>query len=298
MSEHGNYLRERYIAYLQEDSPRAVKVLVLGFYRLLCVAGYLMADALAPHSSYNSRWQHRNGANPDRVWTMYNGVVPDEFPLPLRGPDVPTVVYMGRIDPLKDLHTLIGAFQLVREKVPRARLRIFGGVPAGNEEYAASCERLISELDLTGAATMEGRVDSPIEAYHAGWVVALTSISEGFPYTVVEAMACGRAVVCTDVGGVAEAVGDAGIVVPPRDVNAVADACVTLLRNHNRRHWLGEAARLRVVENFSAERWLDAYRRLYEGLLSGGPDRDDIPQRPTLRARTDSAQWTLSEVPA
>ena len=53
-------------------------------------------------------------------------------------------------------------------------------------------------------------MDTPVDAYHAGSIVALTSISEGFPYTVVEAMACGRTVVCTNVGGVAEAVADAG----------------------------------------------------------------------------------------
>src|SRR5205823_110234 len=84
-------------------------------------------------------------------------------------------------------------------------------VPAGNEIYADSCTALIAELGLTGAATLEGRVDTPVRAYHAGHVIALTSISEGFPYTVVESMACGRAVVCTNVGGVAGAVAEAGV---------------------------------------------------------------------------------------
>jgi Domain of unknown function (DUF3492) len=78
---------------------------------------------------------------------------------------------------------------------------VFGNTPAGNEAYRDSCVRLIEDLGLTGAAALEGRVDTPVRAYHAGSVVALTSISEGFPYTVVEAMACGRTVVCTNVGG-------------------------------------------------------------------------------------------------
>jgi len=78
-------------------------------------------------------------------------------------------------------------------------------------------------------------------------VVALTSISEGFPYTVVEAMACGRTVVCTDVGGVSEAVGDAGIVVPPRDIAAVADGCLRLLEDDDLRHDLAAKARTRVL---------------------------------------------------
>ena len=203
------------------------------------------------------------------MWTMYNGVAPDEFPVAETEPDVPTIAFMGRVDPLKDLHTLIRAFRIVRERIPEARLRIFGGIPAGNGPYRDSCQALIDELGLTDAASIEGRVETSVEAYHAGSVVALTSISEGFPYTVVEAMACGRTVVCTDVGGVAEAVGDTGIVVAPRDVPAVAEACIELLSDHARRRLLGKAARERVLDNFTLEQSLDAYRRLYERLLAG-----------------------------
>jgi polysaccharide biosynthesis protein PelF len=287
ISEHGIYLRERYLSYLREDASRAVKTLVMSFFRTLNTAGYIAADALAPHSSHNRRWQLRNGANPDRMWTMYNGVAPEEFPTRPGVPGPPTVVYVGRIDPIKDLHTLIRAFSLVHTQVPRARLRIFGGVPKGNEWYGESCQRLIDELGLGEVAVLEGRVPNTVDAYHAGSVVALTSISEGFPYTVIEAMACGRPVVCTDVGGVAEAVGDAGIVVAPGDVIGIAKGCISLLKNHNRSHWLGEAARLRVIENFTLERWLDAYRRLYEN-LSAPSAIDDAPHHLTLRARNGS----------
>jgi glycosyltransferase involved in cell wall biosynthesis len=264
MSEHGIYLRERYLSYVQDDAPHAVKVLVLSFFRTLAGAGYLVADALAPHSSYNRRWQLQNGADPQRMWTMYNGVEPDRFPLAEVEPDEPTIVFMGRIDPLKDLHTLIRAFALVHADMPGARLRIFGGTPAGNEAYADSCRRLIGELGLAGAATLEGRVDSPVEAYHAGSIVALTSISEGFPYTVVEAMACGRTVVSTNVGGVGEAVADTGFVVSPRDAPGFAAACLRLLHDAGLRHRLAAAARERVMALFTLQHSLDAYRVVYE----------------------------------
>ncbi|MEV0718172.1 GT4 family glycosyltransferase PelF, partial [Asanoa sp. NPDC050611] len=216
LSEHGIYLRERYISFLEEDTPHPVKVLVLNFFRCLAGGAYMACDALAPHSGYNRRWQLRNGAEPERMWTMYNGVAPESFPPALEEPAEPTIVFAGRVDPLKDLHTLIRAFAIVREKLPEARLRMFGGTPHGNEAYRDSCLALIDELGLTGAAVLEGRIEDMVEAYHSGSIVALTSISEGFPYTVVEAMACGRAVVCTNVGGVSEAVGDAGFVVAPR----------------------------------------------------------------------------------
>ncbi|SCL27098.1 Glycosyltransferase involved in cell wall bisynthesis [Micromonospora pallida] len=278
LSEHGIYLRERYISYLHDNAPHAVRVLVLSFFRSLAGAAYLISSALAPHSQYNRRWQLHNGGDPERMWTMYNGVDPDEFPPAAGEPDVPTISFMGRIDPLKDLHTLIRAFALVRAEIPTARLRIFGGTPAANKVYHASCEALIDELGLTGHAVLEGRVGSAVEAYHAGNLVALTSISEGFPYTVVEAMACGRPTVCTNVGGVAEAVGDTGFVVAPRDVSAVADACVRLLRDRELRLQLGAVARARVLEKFTLQRSLQAYRDIYEGLAV--PRTGSAPSKP------------------
>ncbi|GAA3348335.1 GT4 family glycosyltransferase PelF [Amorphoplanes nipponensis] len=268
MSEHGIYLRERYIAHLHDDASHPVRVLVLSFFRQLAGAAYLITDVLAPHSMYNRRWQLHNGADPDRMWTMYNGVEPEEFPAATTEPELPTISYMGRVDPLKDLHTLIRAFALVRAEIPEARLRIFGGTPAVNRIYHESCERLITELGLTGAAVLEGRVGNAVDAYHAGSIVALTSISEGFPYTVVEAMACGRPTVCTNVGGVAEAVGDTGFVVPPRDYAAVAEACVKLLRDNEMRRRFGIMARARVLEHFTLRRSLEMYRNVYEGLAT------------------------------
>lgn len=266
MSEHGVYLRERYLEMVGEPVSHSVKVLLLNFFRALAAAGYHSADILAPHSSYNRRWALYNGARARRMRTMYNGVDPAEFPPAPSDPDVPTMVFIGRIDPLKDLHTLLRAFALVREEIHDARLRIFGPVPPANRAYHESCRALLTELGLTGAAVFEGRVPNAIDAYHAGHTVVLSSISEGFPYTVVESMATGRPPVCTNVGGVAEAVGSAGFVVPPRDHRAFADACVTLLRDPALRIRLGRAARQRVLNNFTLEQSLDAYRAVYREL--------------------------------
>ena len=70
----------------------------------------------------------------------------------------------------------------------------------------------LTELGLDdGSATFEGPIRPTVKAYHAGHVLVLTSISEGLPYVVLEAMASGRPIVATDVGGVAEGVGSAGL---------------------------------------------------------------------------------------
>lgn len=265
ISEHGVYLRERYLEQVGGELPHAVAALLLAFQRGLAGAAYQFADALAPHSAYNRRWQLQNGADPDRMWTMYNGISPELFPSARTEPDEPTIVYVGRIDPLKDLHTLIRAFARVRARVPDARLRIYGA--AIDLRYRDSCRALIEGLGLANSARMEGSAPDAVAAYHSGNVVALTSISEGFPYSVIEAMACGRTMVCTNVGGVSEAVGDTGFVVAPRDPAAVADACVTLLLDPALRRDMAARARQRVLDRFTLAQSLDAYRSLYERLI-------------------------------
>jgi polysaccharide biosynthesis protein PelF len=129
--------------------------------------------------------------------------------------------------------------------------------------------------------TFEGRIADVRDAYAAGHVVVLCSISEGFPYSLIEAMTCGRACVATDVGGVGEALGDeAGIVVPPRDPAALAAACLTLLRDRDRRTSLGAAARKRALEHFTVDRAVAAFDEIYtvtgsgRRILSDGPGGD------------------------
>jgi hypothetical protein len=117
-------------------------------------------------------------------------------------------------------------------------------------------------------------VDSVVDAYHAGHVVLLTSISEGFPYTLIEAMASGMPTVATDVGGVREATGDAGLVVPPQHPEAMAEACLQLLSDANLRRTMGDAARNRILSMFTLEQSLAVFADLYRdatGLASSAP---------------------------
>lgn len=286
LSEHGIYLRER---YLLDEMPTAgphVRFLRLNFMRLLTAASYRVADAIAPHSLYNRRWQLVNGADPARMHTMYNGVTVEDFPVAEGEPEVPTVSFLGRIDPVKDVRTLISAFGEVHRTFPRAVLRIFGGAPLGQEPYLAGCRELVGELGLGDVVRLEGPTQHPVEAYHAGSVVALSSISEGFPFSVVEAMACGRPVVCTNVGGVAEAVGDAGLVVPPKDPVALGRALTCLLADDDRRRSLGRAARERVVAGFTVEQWVQAYAHLYDVVTSVPPRPAAVPAQVAVLARS------------
>lgn len=279
MSEHGIYLRERYLGFQSVHYSWPVKAILLAFLRRLCWTAYAQTDLIAPVNVFNRRWEVRHGADPDRVHTVYNGVDPALFVPQDEEPTGPVVGWVGRIDPLKDLHTLVSAFALVRQRVPAATLRLFGPVPAGNEEYAASVRALVDELGLGDAVTFEGPVRPVSTAYHASSVVVLSSISEGLPYTVMEAMMCGRATVSSDVGGVVEVAGDAGLVVPPRDPAALAEALADLLEDDARRRDLGRRARARALDLFQLDTMVGTFRDLYRRLAvqaPAGPGADTL----------------------
>ena len=109
-------------------------------------------------------------------------------------------------------------------------------------------------------------------------MVLLTSISEGFPYSLIEAMASGMATVATDVGGVAEATGDAGLIVPPQSPRHTAEACLSLLTNPGFRQWIAKAARARVLAKFTLEQNLAEYGDVY---------RTVVDRSAGVRIRTD-----------
>jgi glycosyltransferase involved in cell wall biosynthesis len=290
VTEHGLYMREHYLHSRQDPYRWPVKQFYLQFLRRLCVLGYHEAAVITPGNVYNKRWEAELGADLARVRTVYNGVNPADFPALETEPEVPTISWAGRLDPIKDLESLLRAFAIVRAEIPEARLRIFGAPPNAREPYVARCRALASELGLTEAVAFEGRVPEIRDAYAAGQIVVLCSISEGFPYTLIEAMTCGRPCVATDVGGVTEAVGDTGLVVPPRRPAELAEACLTLLRDSDLRRRLGNAARLRALEFFTVDRAVSAFDEIYMFLGTGRP-------LPTAAAGDAPAARRLASVP-
>ena len=146
------YLRERYFS--TGGLAPGVKAAMLRFHRALARLAYAEAALIAPVSGFNRRWAVRHGADPARVAVVPNGVDPQRFPPLATEPDAPTITWVGRIDPLKDLETLIRAFGYVRAWLPGARLHLAGPVPAGNEAYAATCRRLAADLQVADAVDL------------------------------------------------------------------------------------------------------------------------------------------------
>ena len=285
LTEHGVYLRERYLALHGANFSWPVRRAVTAFLRRLSQVAVQHADMVLPVNQFNARWERRLGALPHRIHTITNGVDPAKFPPIGSEPEVPTISFVGRIDPLKDLETLISAFALVRERVPGAQLRIFGPTPAENAGYKAELVQLTADLGLTDSVHWEGPSKGSQPAIAAGHVVALSSVSEGLPFTLIESMMCGRATVNTDVGGVAECLDDqqrTGLLVPSRDPEAFADACITLLTDSGLRRRMGAAARRRALAEFTLERCLGRYRAAYAAALEGVPYEPDPDSPPVF----------------
>jgi len=184
-------------------------------------------------------------------------------------PGTLVVVNVGRLDPVKDQAGLIAAFQLLRDSsaATAARLRL---VIVGEGACRNDLETQIARLGVHGQVCLLGdRKDVP-EILAECDVFALSSVAEGIPLTLLEAMAAGLPIVATRVGGVAEVVVDGvtGTLVEPSDPAALAHALRGYVENESRRGQRGGAGRQRVEQRFSLPVMLAGYTSLYDEALA------------------------------
>lgn len=272
LTEHGVALRERYLAVSGTELPVAQKRFLLALAELSAAVTYAHADHIAPVCTYNSRWEHRLGAPEARVRPIWNGIDPALFtprdtPKTSPGHGRPTAVAAARVFPLKDIETMIRAAARVRETIPDVLFLLYGSLTA-DPPYVERCRALIAELRLEDTFVLAGLAPDPTEIFTQGDIGVLSSVSEAFPYTVLEALACARPVAATDVGGVRELLEGWGELVPPRDPVALGDACARLLGDPARRAVLGRRGRERVLARFRSGMVVERYGELYRALGS------------------------------
>jgi glycosyltransferase involved in cell wall biosynthesis len=202
-----------------------------------------------------------------RVVVIPNGVDTERFaPRAADGPDdvaglsgAPVIGTVGRLDPAKDHVTMLQAFCAVRAAVPSARLVI-----VGDGACRPQLEAFISEHGLGDSVRLLGERSDIPEVLSRLDVFALSSINEGLPLALLEAMACAKPVVTTDVGAAGAVVrrASAGIVVPPRDVDALAAGMLCLVRDLPRARRLGAAGRAVVERQYDLAATVTAYLAL------------------------------------
>ncbi|MBV9543696.1 MAG: glycosyltransferase [Chloroflexi bacterium] len=177
---------------------------------------------------------------------------------------------VGRLAPQKGQRHLIGATPLLLERVPRAHVVIAGG--GDLEDFLRS---LAAELGVSDRVHVLGpRTDVPA-LMHALDAFVMPSIWEGFGIVLLEAMAAARPIVASSVATIPEVVldGQTGLLVPPGDAVALADALARLADDPALAHYLGERGRERLDRSFSIEKMVGDTELLYRELLETARDR-------------------------
>jgi glycosyltransferase involved in cell wall biosynthesis len=218
---------------------RRAQVLLDNATARLCAAIVAVSDATRANLI-------RQGYPAGRVVTIHNGVEPAAPVDPLRLAEGPIVLEVARLAPVKGQEQLIRALDRVD-----ATAVLVGRDLEGDGRYEDELRRLAKDARVVFAGY---RDDVP--ALLAGCdVFCLPSTIEGLPLVVLEAMAHAKPVVATAVGGTPELVvdGETGVLVPPGDVGALADALDGLLRDPRRAHRMGRAGLARVRAEFDAE---------------------------------------------
>jgi glycosyltransferase involved in cell wall biosynthesis len=126
----------------------------------------------------------------------------------------------------------------------------------------------VRDYHLEEIINFAGFTSEPWRVYSEADVVAMASISEGFPYAVIEAMLSGATIVSTDVGGVSEALGDTGLLVPAHRPQALAEAILQLLElSPEKRRDFGKRACDRALSLFTEQRFLEEHLNSYYQLM-------------------------------
>ncbi len=249
-------------------------------YRLLRRWLLPFIDRYLPVSGDLQNWLvEKVGIPPSRIVCIPNGIdvanfatVPDSGVRPLLGAFAPpgTVLIgtVGRLDVVKDQAGLIAAFSDLCEALPagRERLRL---VLVGDGPQRAALESQIAGTDLSAQIRLLGHRDDVAALLAEFDVFVLSSIAEGMPGVVLEAMAVGLPVVATAVGGVGEVVvaGVTGTLVPARAPEVLAGALARYVLDAGLRRQHGMAGRERVMAQFGLQTMLAAYVALYDELL-------------------------------
>jgi len=226
--------------------------------RMICVCEYERRLAVA-----------RGGMRPEQIDVVYNGVrdVPEELHA-RPGAGAVRLVSVARFEAPKDHATLLEALAGLRARDWELELAGEGPLQAGTRELAA-------RLGISERVRFLGYLPDTAPVLARAQVFVLSSRSEAFPRSILEAMRAGLAMVASDVGGVGEAVthGTDGVLVPRGDPAALAAALDNLLGDTIQRQRLGRAARFTYEARFRLECMIERTAAIYESVLRQNADR-------------------------
>ncbi len=292
LTEHGIYTNERRVEitladWLQEDAlqnlsidrmHRDLRDLWIDTFTSFSRVCYAGASRIITLYEGNTLLQLQDGADPDRVLVIPNGIEATDAVRGERDDAPPTVALVGRVVPIKDIKTFLRACAILREYVPDVRVWVLGPLDE-DPAYVAECRQLAAHLDLEATVDFKGKV-ALRDYYPRIDVLVLTSVSEAQPLVILEAAARGIPSVATDVGACRELIlgrsdenpplGEAGAVTPLANPIATARALQWLLTDADAYARCGGTARERVRRYYNKSDLDEAYRGLYQEHIEMG----------------------------
>lgn len=270
LTEHGIYTREREEEIIRSDwVQQHFKDMWIKMFHMLTLCAYGAADRVTSLFRRASLIQQEIGCPAEKCSVVPNGInLPKFTAIPPKKPDTGLcIAAIVRIVPIKDIKTMLYAFSLVKSVRDDVSLLILGP-ETEDEEYHRECLNLVTYL---GLKDVEFTGSVPTDEYlEKADFTLLTSISEGQPLAILEAMAARRPVVTTDVGscrelieGVDDGFGPAGFCVPVMHQTALAEAILQMCENERARKQMGESGFKRATELFGHPRMVERYQQAY-----------------------------------
>ena len=295
ITEHGIYSNERRIEILMadwisnsidngldlSDDRKDIRELWARSFESFAHLAYEFAAEIIALYEANQSFQYALGANPEKLSVIPNGVDVERYGTVERlGHKRPTIAFIGRVTPIKDVHTFIDVAQRLRKVFPDLQALVIGPMDE-DPEYAQGCIAEVNRRRLADTVSFTGPVNV-VEHLGGIDVLVLTSISEALPLVILEAGAAGVPCVATDVGACREilegrinehdAIGPGGMVASVGANEEIAEAIASLLEDPERLRRYGAALRRRVREHYRAAAVADAYGALYRRNFAPQPE--------------------------
>ena len=263
ITEQGLYLVERRDELSRQDVSEWYRSQLIKFSESLVYTSYSYADAIVPPCLSHTKIEIEMGVNPEKIKVINNGIELYRFTPSYHNGGKPVIGCFARVVPIKGIINLIQAAKIVCEK-SSADFVVLGEIQ--DQEYFRQCQDLVKKLGLGNHFRFMGHSNA-MEWYHKVDIFTLSSISEGVPYALLEAMSCGLPSVCTAVGGIPEIIEDGvGYVVPPNQPEMLAEKLSLLVDNKELRTKMGQRAIEVANAKYDIDEMAGEFRSLYEEL--------------------------------
>jgi glycosyltransferase involved in cell wall biosynthesis len=210
----------------------------------------------------------RYGFKEERISLIHNGLeIPESGPATGQRKESFVIGSSGRLFPVKDYPLMIEIAKVMREKTNHVQFQL-----AGDGPEMGRLQALMEKYDLYSCFELKGHVDDMSDFYRGLDLYVCTSIHEGLPMSVLEAMAHGIPIVAPAVGGLSEIVenGVEGYLLKGRNPEEFAEKCLGLARNEELRRRMSKAARHKVERQFSLDKMAQRYHDLYVEVMKSG----------------------------